>query len=103
MNLQASILVILFPGFISIARISIAPSLRINFFAGFTLSIFETRQVNQRHWDENTWLSFINFLRNIRSPPLHQSSASCPPKFREGGVGIDFWVASYLYERVVFC
>lgn len=48
MNVQANILVILFPCVISISRISTAPSLRINFVAGFTLSAFEIRLLN--HW-----------------------------------------------------
>lgn len=49
LNVQASTLVILFPCFMSISRISTAPSLRISFMAGLTLSLFETRLLNQRH------------------------------------------------------
>lgn len=49
MNVQANILVTLFPCFISISRLSTAPSLLINFFAGLILSAFETKLLNQRH------------------------------------------------------
>ena len=81
-NVQASTRATLFPCFISISRTSTAPTFSINFFNGLTLSAFDTRLVNQRHCDEYTWLSLTIFLRNSNSPPLHQSSAPCPPKFK---------------------
>ena len=43
--------------------------------------LLETRLLNQKHCDLKSILSSIIFRMKPTSPPSHQSSLACPPKF----------------------